>query len=143
MNPLPDHASVLPAAAAPHHRISSSVKGSDPSSCSQQNGPPLPCCSPAPCGALGPAAVCTRDGPALKDTPFWDRDQKVIVSHVGDRKRLIGVDLVNEILHCEKQLILQKFSLLKLWIDSQHWSRQMRADPSGDLDKVRTTGHTT
>lgn len=56
---------------------------------------------------LGPAAVCTQDGPALKDTPFWGRDQKVIVSHVGDRKRLIGVDLVNEILHCEKQLIPQ------------------------------------
>ena len=82
-------------------------------------------------------------GLAVKDAGFWDRDQKVIVSHVGDRKRLIGVGLVNEILHWEKQLILQKFSLLKLWIDSWDWSRQMRADPSGDLDKVRTMRHTT
>ncbi|CAN0481175.1 unnamed protein product [Rangifer tarandus platyrhynchus] len=29
---------------------------------------------------LGPASVCTQDDPALKGTPFWERDQKVTVS---------------------------------------------------------------
>lgn len=140
----------LPASPAPYLRISSSMKAfwnKPPAPSPQQNGPFLHLCSgPVPHRDSGPScrdSLHVQDGLAFQVAGFLDRHQKVIVNHVGQEEVNWGQSCKwNFKLWKMAYLIFQKGSLLKLGTDSWDWSRQMKADPSGNLEKVRTTGHT-